>query len=132
MRYLTPRAMVVLWMLGFAGSFVIQSVFQAWFAAHSDWGANAGWQTEIAIWNVGVFAMLVGVLRSESTAESFVLPGLALLSACFCLNHLLALSHTPDSLSNLAGALANALMVLLYGLHLLYRRRLGQRPSGSP
>jgi hypothetical protein len=123
MKILTARVMVVLWMLGFAGAFLIQSVFQTWFAEGSYWGANTGWQTEIAIWNAGILVALAGLLRSKAGVESYVLPGLAVLSLCFGINHALAVISSPSSPSNWTGAVVNGLAVLLYASHLIVTRK---------
>ncbi|MCB9520741.1 MAG: hypothetical protein H6699_07695 [Myxococcales bacterium] len=122
-RFFTPRNLVRAWMLGFLGSLIVQTVFQAWFAHNSNWGASAGWQNEIAIWNLGVLILLGGVLRANRGVEAWVLPGLAVLSACFCTNHALALVSAPESASNWAGAGMNFLAVAMYGAYLLSRPR---------
>lgn len=122
MKFLTARTMCILWMIGFAGSFIIQSLFQLWFAENSYWGANQGWQNEIAIWNLGVFAMLTGALVAKAKIESYLLPGLALLSLCFAINHSAALLSDGSAMSNWAGATTNYIALLLYGLHLMGRR----------
>lgn len=113
---ITPRHLVLAWMFGFAGSLVIQSVFQHWFAANAFWGANHGWQNEIAIWNLGMIGVLAGVLRARSGIERYVLPGLAVLSLCFGINHAVALAAAPGSLSHIAGATMNFLAVGLFGV----------------
>ncbi|MCA9541014.1 MAG: hypothetical protein KC620_19070 [Myxococcales bacterium] len=123
MTFLTARFLVIVWMVGFAGSFVMQSVLQRWFAENSAWGRNMGWQNEIAIWNLGVFVALGGVLAADANLESAVLPGLAILSLCFGLNHARALRDSPRSHSHWAGAVANGLGVVMYGAFLA--RQLG-------
>ena len=110
----------MMWMVGFAGSLFIQSVLQSWFAANALWGANVGWQNEIAIWNLGVLIALAGVLKAR--AEASVLPGLAVLSVCFAINHAVALVASPSSASHWAGATTNALGVVAYALHVAARR----------
>lgn len=118
-----PRVLVILWMLGFLVSFVIQTVFQSQFAAATLWGENRGWQNEIAIWNVGMFLVLTGILTANVRIENRVLPGLFILSLCFGSNHVLAIVQSPASLGNWAGALANTGAVALYGYYLLGQRR---------
>lgn len=120
MTFLTAQALIILWMIGFSGSFIIQTIFQRWFAKNSYWGANKGWQNEIAIWNLGVIIMLAGLLRSNFNVESYVLPGLAVLSTCFGINHAVALTHSSASISNWAGAIMNALGVVAYGLFVIF------------
>ena len=110
--------MMIIWILGFLGSFTIQTAFQSWFADNSYWGANHGWQNEIAIWNLGVLIVLLGIFKANSGVERSVLPGLAVLSLCFGANHALALSSSPESISNWAGATMNGLAVLLYAFYL--------------
>lgn len=130
-KLLTSRNMMILWMLGFFASLIIQTLLQSWFAKQSYWGANHGWQNEIAIWNLGMLAVLTGILRSNKGVEAQILPGLALLSLCFGVNHALALSSSPDSLGNWAGATMNGLAVILYALHRLINANpdnTGQQP----
>ena len=117
--WLTPRSLVILWMLGFVCAFVVQTAFQSWFAAETLWGANRGWQTEIALWNLGVLVILVGVLRADRGVEAHVLPGLVLLAVCFGINHALAALASPGSLSHWGGAALNGAGVLVYGVYRL-------------
>lgn len=125
MKSLSPRFIVHLWMFGFAASFVIQTFLQSWFAENSFWGANVGWQNEIAIWNVGMFLVLLGILRSGLNVERHALFGLAVLSTCFAVNHGLALTNQPSSLSNWLGMVFNIFGVSIYLSFVLF----GEKPK---
>lgn len=121
-RFLNARNVLMVWMAGFAVSFVMQSVLQVWFAGNSYWGANQGWQNEIAIWNVGILAMLLGILSGARGQERRVLPGLALLSTGFAINHLNALAAAPGHISHMLGAFGNVAGVLLYLAYVYFGR----------
>ena len=116
---LNPKVIVTLWMAGFVGSFIFQTVLQSWFAQNSHWGSNVGWQNEIAIWNAGVFFILLGVILSKAGIERYVLFGLFVLSLCFGINHGIALLSSPSSISNWLGMSFNAIGVSMYLLFLV-------------
>lgn len=110
MRY-DARFLVRLWMIGFMGALLIQSIFQERFAASTAWAYSAGWQSEIAIWNLGVICMLIPLLRKEEHAKK-VVPGLVILSLLFGLNHLRAAFGAPRVyLGNWLGACSNLLAI---------------------
>lgn len=52
-----------------------------------------------------------------------VLPGLALLSTCFAINHIGALMTAPGNVSHLLGAFGNIVGVLLYVAYLFTQKR---------
>lgn len=124
-QFVNARNLLIVWTAGFAVSFVMQSVLQVWFADNSYWGPNRGWQNEIAIWNVGILAILFSILSGARGHERRVLPGLALLSACFAINHMNALIAAPGHVSHVLGALGNGIGVVLYLLYLWIWRRQG-------
>jgi hypothetical protein len=104
-------------MLGFGLSFIIQSIFQGWFAKHSYWKRNIGWQNEIAIWNLGMITILYGVTKNLVSATFEVLLGLFILSLLFFLNHTSALFKAKYPLSNLMGSAINLIGITLILLH---------------
>jgi hypothetical protein len=90
-KIFTAKNLVILWICGFAFAIVGQSVLQTIFASETYWGLNAGWQNEIALWNVGMVLVLLGVLLSKKGIEPYVIPGLTVLSLGFGINHLVAI-----------------------------------------
>lgn len=103
--------LIYLWIGGFVASFVIQTMFRQWFAANTHWGLNTGWQNEIAIWNIGIIAIISGILLVNSTYAIYMLPGLLILSVSFAVNHLIALKQSQSfKAGNFAGMLANLLI----------------------
>ncbi|MBI2711448.1 MAG: hypothetical protein HYX41_01105 [Bdellovibrio sp.] len=104
---LTSRLLVFFWILGFIAAFTIQSLFQHWFAEVTLWGSAPGWQTEIAIWNLGVICVLVPLVRVEDLSKKAI-PGLIVLSLLFGVNHLYAAVQSSQFfLGNWLGALSN-------------------------
>jgi hypothetical protein len=103
----TPRAAVNLWTAGFATSALIQGLAPRAFARRTGWGHNAGWQREIAIWNVGTVTAVAALRRDPADPDRALMAGFAVLSALFGANHLVAALRSPRSLGNWAGALAN-------------------------
>jgi len=108
---LIAAILIYLWIAGFVASFVIQTVFREWFAANTHWGVNKGWQNEIAIWNMGIIAVISGILFVNSTYAVYMLPGLLILSVSFAVNHFIALKRSRSfKAGNFAGMLANILI----------------------
>jgi hypothetical protein len=103
----TPRAAVNLWTAGFAAAGAIQGLFPLAFARGTKWGYNAGWQREIAIWNLGTLTAIAALRREPGDVDRSLITGFAVLSALFGANHLAAALRSPRSLGNWAGAISN-------------------------
>jgi hypothetical protein len=114
-----PRTLVIEWLVGFVIAGLALSVNRQKTADQSCWGGNVGWQTEIAIWNLGASLMLVGVLLSKKDVEAALLPGLFVLSLAFTINHLIALARHKGKRypTNVAAAVANGVGVLVLVVH---------------
>ncbi|HEX7479288.1 MAG TPA: hypothetical protein VF331_15890 [Polyangiales bacterium] len=116
-----PRTLVIEWLIGFVIAGLALSVNQRKTADQSCFGSNAGWQTEIAIWNLGASLMLIGVLLSKTGVEAALLPGLFVLSLAFSINHLIALARHKERRypTNVAAAVANGVGVLVLAVHFI-------------
>jgi hypothetical protein len=80
-------------------------------ARHSTWPHSAGWQREIALWNVGLSsALLRGIREPEEPAAITLGHSLRILSIVLGLNHVVALRNKPRFV-HLGGAAGNALAV---------------------
>ncbi len=103
---------------------VVQGAFQTLLGEGSHWGVNNGWQTEIAIWNLGMAAVLLCIVRSKKNIERDIIPGLILLFMLLGINHLVPLiksTTTPFSLTtvgstNWVGFSLNIVAILCAGL----------------
>ena len=123
---LVPRRLSIylkVCLVSFAAAFLVQTFFQTLGATRSHWGGNAGWQREIAFWNVFARVILAGTLYSEALAL-----GLIAARACTVLffllgtNHLFAFLaepgatfHWPPLVLNYAG--------FVFGMHTLFALR---------
>lgn len=120
-KILTAKLIVAIWVLGFAGSLIIQTVLQFWFGSVTLWGRSA-WQNEIAIWNFTVILILTPLLWSEEMCRR-VVPGLTIGSICFGTNHAWAiLAAQKVEVGNVVGAVANGVAVILGCLY-FHRRK---------
>jgi hypothetical protein len=80
-------------------------------ASHSTWRHSAGWQREIALWNVGLSTALLRTIREPGEPAAITLAhGLRVLSVVLGLNHVAALGSKPRFV-HLGGASGNALAV---------------------
>ena len=109
------RNLVITWLIGFIVAGLALSALQRRTSDQSCWGANPGWQNEIAIWNLGASVMVVGVLLANAGIEKSLLPGLFILSLAFTANHVVALFRNRDKRypTNIAAAIANGAGVLI-------------------
>lgn len=100
------------WWLWFSGNAMLVQAFASRFAAQrSTWRHSAGWQREIALWNVGLCSMLVRALRKpEEPAAITLAHGLRVLSVALGLNHLVALRGKPRFV-HLGGLAGNSLAI---------------------
>jgi hypothetical protein len=90
------RYFIYWWLLAFTWAAVIQGFFPEMVASHTGWGSATGWQHEIAIWNIGMICVLVGILLSKIPLGKTVIPGLCILFTLLGLNHLMAALGDPD------------------------------------
>lgn len=116
------RIFLIICLVAFCASFVVQTAFQFLGAEKSVWGGNAGWQREIAFWNVGCAVIVVLTLRLAN--QQF---GLAVATGCTVLflllgvNHLFAFIANPGAQFHWPPLLLNAIG-LLSGVRLLLQR----------
>ena len=110
---MSTQTVLKLYILGFAASFIIQSIFQGWFAKNSYWKRNTGWQNEIAIWNIGMMIILYGVVRESMDHITEIRLGLVVMSFFLCINHLIALLKDKYSKSHIMGASINIIGLII-------------------
>src|ERR1700730_9350353 len=68
------RIFLIICLVAFCSSFVVQTAFQFLGAERSVWGGNPGWQREIAFWNVGAAIIVFLTLRLGECAAERPLP----------------------------------------------------------
>ena len=119
---LRASLLVDLWLIGFLVAIVLQTITQSRLAAVCSWGLAPGWQREIAFWNIAIVALIFFLRASVPSADSAILPALALLSLMLGANHLIAAIRHPAKIGHWAGASGNLLGVVLYGIFLLTRK----------
>ena len=108
----------------------------------SNWGfhfdngmvADAGWQNEIAIWNVATIAMFICALRAFDDV-GFAIPGLTLMSTLFFINHIdgLCRAHAngvpKPAYTHWLGAILNGIALLIYSGWWVLSWRAARRPQ---
>lgn len=109
------RFFIYWWMAAFMWAAGIQGFFPEMVASHTDWGSAPGWQHEIAIWNIGMVCVLIGILRSRVPLSRTVIPGLCVLFALLGLNHLVAVIGNPD-IHGYAIVILNFIPIVAVGL----------------
>ncbi|HEY4451317.1 MAG TPA: hypothetical protein VGN13_06955 [Solirubrobacteraceae bacterium] len=87
----------LLWWLTFSVSACgVQAFTPRLAASRSTWRYSAGWQREIALWNVGLSTALVRTIADPDEPASLTLAhSLRVLSVVLGLNHLVALRGKP-------------------------------------
>lgn len=105
------RPGLVGWLAFSVSAGLVQGFAPAAAARHSTWPHSAGWQREIALWNVGLSSALVRtILEPEEPAAITLAHSLRVLSVVLGLNHVVALRNKPRFV-HLGGAGGNALAV---------------------
>jgi hypothetical protein len=104
----------LLWWLWFSLNALLVQAFASRAAARrSTWRHSAGWQREIALWNVGLSSALVRTLVKPNEPAAITLAhSLRILSVALGLNHVAALRGRPRFV-HVGGAAGNALAVTL-------------------
>jgi hypothetical protein len=115
------KTVLRLWAAGFVGAALTQGLWPRRFADRTAWGYNAGWQREIAMWNVGTLAALAAVQTAEDAVQRRVACAYAFLMVLFGANHVGAGLQSRRSWGHWIGAGANG-AGLLTALPLLAAR----------
>lgn len=103
----------LLWWLNFSlNAMLVQGFAPRWAAGRSSWRYSAGWQREIALWNVGLTTALARILLDpEEPAAITLAHTLRVLSVALGLNHVIALRKNRPRFVHLGGAFGNAVAV---------------------
>ena len=92
------RIFLVISLLAFCSSFLVQTLFQFLAAEKSVWGGNPGWQREIAFWNAGLIVIIVLTLRANDARVAMaVAAGCTVLFFLLGTNHLFAFFDNPKA-----------------------------------
>jgi hypothetical protein len=111
------------WLAFSVSAGLVQGLAPRAAAGRSTWRYSAGWQREIALWNVGLSTALVRtLLEPEEPAAITLAHSLRVLSFVLGLNHVAALRRRPRFV-HLGGAGGNALAVAVLSRALEGARR---------
>ena len=112
------------------GAFVWQ-MFMPWMGGmFTSWGEAAGWQREIALWNVGLItAIIVALARRERALMRIMTIQSTVLCWLLGINHLIALagSFSWEYLIHIMGVLEVMLLGGIWGAVLLVKEIKGGR-----
>lgn len=103
----TVRAATATWLAGTSVALVVQGLFPNQFADTTAWVRNAGWQREIAIWNLGTLVAGGAIVAGDRDPVRAQLRGLAVLSTLFGVNHAVAAAQSGGKPGNIAWAVIN-------------------------
>ena len=94
------RIFLIVCLAAFVSSFIVQTAFPFLGAERSVWGGNAGWQREIAFWNVGAAIIVFLTLRlRDARLANAVVSGCVVLFFLLGTNHLFAFIANPRAVS---------------------------------
>lgn len=117
------RIFLIICLVAFCSSFVVQTVFQFLGAEKSVWGGNPGWQREIAFWNVGCAIIVFLTLRlADPRVAMVVTTGCTVLFFLLGTNHLFAFVSDPRAQFHWPPLLLNYIG-LAFGARLLLHQR---------
>lgn len=116
------KIFLIICFAAFCSSFFVQTVFQFLGAERSVWGGNAGWQREIAFWNVAAAVIVILTLRlGDSRLAMAVASGCTVLFLLLGTNHLFAFIanpkaqfHWPPLVHNYIGLFFGVRLLLAY------------------
>jgi hypothetical protein len=92
------RIYLIVCLASFCAAFVVQTVFQYLGATRSHWGGNAGWQREIAFWNLFALVVVARALQLDQAPFSkAVAQGCVVLFFLLGTNHLFAFLAAPSA-----------------------------------
>jgi hypothetical protein len=110
----TAKILVDLWMVGFAMAIVLQTILQRNLASNTSWSYAPGWQREIALWNIGIIAVIFLVRGNGTSVDDRFLPALAFLSLMLGTNHLVAALKDRSKIGHWAGVIGNYFGVAVF------------------
>ncbi len=112
-EYRKLRPGLIWWLTFSVSACVVQALAPRLAARLSTWRYSAGWQREIALWNVGLSTALVRTLAEPEEPASLTLAhSLRVLSIVLGANHLVALRGRPRFV-HVGGLGGNVLAVAL-------------------
>lgn len=121
------KVFLIICLVAFLASFLVQTVFQFLGAEKSVWGGNPGWQREIAFWNVGAVIITFLTLRmNEQRAAMAVATGCTVLFFLLGTNHLFAFIANPAAQFHWPPLVLNY-VGFAFGLRLLLASRIGKQ-----
>ena len=92
------RIFLIVCIVSFAAAFVVQTIFQSLGAQRSHWGGNAGWQREIAFWNICAIVIAARAVQLDQTAFAVAAgQGFTVLFLLLGTNHLFAFVAEPGA-----------------------------------
>jgi hypothetical protein len=118
---LSAKLIVNLWLAGFVVATILQTLLQKQLASKTSWGFAPGWQREIALWNIGITALVLSLRTAFPAPDAAILPALAWLSLLLGANHLISAIKEPKKIGHWAGVGGNFLGVSLYLVFLIER-----------
>ena len=119
------KLFLIISLVAFCSSFVVQIAFQHLGAERSVWGGNSGWQREIAFWNVGAATIVFLTLRlGDSRFAVAVATGCTVLFCLLGINHLFAFVANPSAQFHWPPLVLNCIGATIGTSALLKRRRI--------
>ena len=120
MRFqLQAKTILNLWLIGFVVGFVVQTFIQAPFARTTNWGYSDGWQSEIAIWNVGMILVILFLQHKAKFYKKLLIASLTVLSFLLGTNHFIVAVSNPTKWGNWLSSGLNFLIVFLAVTYLI-------------
>lgn len=117
------RIYLIICLISFAAAFIVQTLFQSLGAQRSHWGGNAGWQREIAFWNICAIIIAARAIQLDQTAFGVaVSQGFTALFLLLGTNHLMAFMAEPAAQFHWPPLVLNYLG-LWFGAHTLFAVR---------
>lgn len=108
-----PRTPALVWLTSAAAAGVLHATVPRWFGERTSWGANEGWQREIAVFDLGLVLTAAHLAReggdTSDELQRLVLPLASLLG----INHLVGGLHEPRRWGHWFGVAGNAAGVAL-------------------
>ncbi|MFK4722796.1 hypothetical protein ABIE89_003896 [Bradyrhizobium niftali] len=118
------RLFLIISLVAFCSSFVVQIAFQHLGAKISVWGGNSGWQREIAFWNVGAATIVFLTLRlGDPRFAVAVATGCTVLFCLLGINHLFAFVADPSAQFHWPPLVLNCIGAIVGTRALLTRRQ---------
>ena len=109
------RVTLIVVIIAMFSAAILQLFFPELMGENSEYGVGAGWQREIALWNLAMMPILIAIhFKYDPFWLKIILTALIIGGFGLGTNHLMGYIHDSSKLTSLVGAIENYTFVVIW------------------